>query len=918
MEDREITTFNCDILICGTSLLNSLLSSYFSINNYKVINIDKNNYYGDVNCSLNFNQFQEQKVNLENFYEEYLPFSSNIQDEVGGEKKKLMEEIIQNYFQLNNNKFNIDLNPKILYNESNIVSLLVSLNAHTYVNFVGIQHFYLTSKKDNTNQTIITNSEKTQVSNTQKEKHKNKTVENMNETCVHSLSTIDDEKEDNLILLKIPLNRSQVFLDNNLNLSEKRMIMNFIYKNIVHDKNYTFSNFSNYNFVKKANVTQQEFLLQNNESVSSKIIRNTADNYIYEKGKNVCNKKEPFQHEEQIEEKCLNVSICEFLKSYNINDKITDYIIYGIGLFDLELGYRNDRSISQYYLSGYTKDKMFVMNKGEFLQRLHILVNSLNKFKLQNLFENAFIYPSYGLNDIIYAISRVASLNNSIYMINRKIKNIILSDFYINNVGRIENNNNNNNNTFSFHTSSKIKEIVLDNGHIIRPNFVISSGSNINFYEMKKYLFCKNKSNKAPRKEKIQIKTNRLVVLSTYSLIGKNGLSFYIHKQPKMEQQQEKEGGQKKKEFYNMNCSVHILQLDHSSGSCPLGFFLTYFTYLEIEKKQNQASNISNNGKNEDTKNQKPLNFMLLFNVLKLFVKKHRFISNTSVDSYLPVKIPFDEQILNKIADFFSTQKTQNIISKEEVIKVRETENEENNQKNNQKNDLKSEVINMKLQKESIKNGPKQDGGNERKQAQFNETKRQSSIKAFNDLLTNEGIIYYAYYEYKPVVYRKDTIKLINQNVQNYRKIFENIKKLKEQNQKQKLEQKQEMCENQKNEVNKRKVNCNNNSDISETTNKTNENKDANIHERNNNCNLSYSNQLIGIDENKNICNLLFTNDIHNYPIYPLIEDISMFFYIINKIHNTFFQSHHGQTIYDTYTDVIKTFFNNRTAHNSS
>ncbi|KOB88012.1 hypothetical protein PFDG_04505 [Plasmodium falciparum Dd2] len=350
MDEKNNKLFECDILICGTSLLNTLLSVYFSIKNYNVINIDKNNYYGDYNGSLNFCQFQNEHNELENFYYEFLPFSNLTQI-----KKKELQDIVQNYMKINNNKFNIDINPKIIYNESNIVNLLVSLNAHTYISFLG------------PNQSLAEDSQKVKGS---LREIKERGTQQQNNNGNNNNDDNNDNKYDN------DDNNDNKY-DNNYN---------------KYDNNNNNNININYNNINNNNINKNNFTIP--------------------------------PHDDE------NVNIINYLNTFNITDKISDYIIYGIGLFDLDLGYcKHVHNIPEYYLSGFSKETKYVLNKNEFLKRLHILVNSLNKFKLQNLFENAFIYPSYGLNDIIYALSRVACLNDSIYMINRKIKHITYSNY---------------------------------------------------------------------------------------------------------------------------------------------------------------------------------------------------------------------------------------------------------------------------------------------------------------------------------------------------------------------------------------------------------------------------------------------------------------------------------------------------------
>ncbi|ETB58805.1 hypothetical protein YYC_03582 [Plasmodium yoelii 17X] len=927
MDDKNSTVFNCDVLICGTSLLNSLLSVYFSLKGYKVINIDKNNYYGDVNCSLSFNQFQDEKNNLHNFYEEYFPFYkiNNSQEESEKQKRKTqkekLEEIIKNYFQINNNKFNIDINPKILYNESDIVNLLLNLNAHTYISFVGMQHFYLSHTNDEHKENDL---------NTNDNKNQNYDEQTNN-------TFTNNEKQSDLIILKIPLNKSQVFLDPNLTLIEKRMIMNFIYKHIIHDKNYTFSRFSNYNFIKTENT------LQNNQLP---IKNNYEHNKPDDPNKNCVNNetlKREINENNNIEDKTKehdeNINILDYLKAYKITDKLTDYVIYGIGLFEFEIEKTNEKNISEYYLNGFTKEKKFIMNKREFMQRLHILINSLNKFKLQNFFENAFIYPSYGLNDIIFSMSRVSCLNNAIYMINRKIKNINYSKFHTQTNSIEINNKYNDNDDNCLPTLSQINEVILDNEYVIKPKFVISSGSNINFHEIKKFLFSSPKkkinsyssnqndniNNNSNNKFRTQIVTSRLIVLSTYSFLGKDGVSFFIHKDKNNKYKKQTNSN-------NINTNVHILQLDYSSGSCPPGFFLTYFTYLEIIEEQkitnnkliNLPNNINNdqiNDKKSDThiKNQKPLNYLLLFDVLKLFIKKSKGLSNSHVDQYLSAKNVYNDDyygIMNKISDYFSNEFANNNNCAYEFTKLGSAKNEEKKEAVNCSSYQQSDVNNVNNVNDAndVNNIYDPYSQNSKTVENKQNEKKNFFLNSFNNLLKTEGIIYCAYYEYKPVIYRKDTIKLINHNIELYKKIFENVEKNITD-----AHKNIELVEKKQSTLNYATEDENKNTESSEKKSvhvNYNEKNDLNINnqeniKQNKSCDDLNKTNIYQLDENAKICNLLFTNDIHNYPIYPLVEDVSTFFYIINKLNNNFSQSDYYQTTYDTFANMIKTYFNN-------
>lgn len=137
----------CDVVIAGTGLIESILAAALAWQGSNVLHIDTNNYYGDNTATLTIDQLKNwvQKVN---------------NNEVDGFKNALL--YIPSGNELKSRDFGIDLTPKILFAKSDLLSLLIKSRVYKYLEFLPLSSFHFFEndnfeKMSNTKQDIFTN-----------------------------------------------------------------------------------------------------------------------------------------------------------------------------------------------------------------------------------------------------------------------------------------------------------------------------------------------------------------------------------------------------------------------------------------------------------------------------------------------------------------------------------------------------------------------------------------------------------------------------------------------------------------------------------------------------------------------------------------------------------------------------------------
>lgn len=120
----------CDVLICGTGLMESILAAALSWQGTRVLHLDSNNYYGDNSATLTIEQIKNwfvcSKLNKTGF-KAY---------------KNIKLDINEQDFKINSRDYGIDLSPKILFAKSSMLNLLIKSRVYHYLEFQSLSDFH--------------------------------------------------------------------------------------------------------------------------------------------------------------------------------------------------------------------------------------------------------------------------------------------------------------------------------------------------------------------------------------------------------------------------------------------------------------------------------------------------------------------------------------------------------------------------------------------------------------------------------------------------------------------------------------------------------------------------------------------------------------------------------------------------------
>lgn len=120
----------CDVVIQGTGLVESILAAALAWSGSQVIHCDANPYYGDHSATLTIDQLRTWVQNV-NHKKAGVQGFSNAQLHIPG-----------NRF-LSSKDYGIDLSPKILFAQSDLLSLLVKSRVYRYLEFQSLSNFHV-------------------------------------------------------------------------------------------------------------------------------------------------------------------------------------------------------------------------------------------------------------------------------------------------------------------------------------------------------------------------------------------------------------------------------------------------------------------------------------------------------------------------------------------------------------------------------------------------------------------------------------------------------------------------------------------------------------------------------------------------------------------------------------------------------
>ncbi|QPG76983.1 hypothetical protein FOA43_004377 [Brettanomyces nanus] len=124
----------CDVLICGTGLVESILAAALAWQGSCVLHVDANPYYGDTCATLTIEQIKA--------------WCSSVNDSLSGFQgfSKAMLHIPFPH-RLVSRDYGIDLTPRVLFTKSDLLSLLITSRVYRYLEFQSLSNFH-TFEKD--------------------------------------------------------------------------------------------------------------------------------------------------------------------------------------------------------------------------------------------------------------------------------------------------------------------------------------------------------------------------------------------------------------------------------------------------------------------------------------------------------------------------------------------------------------------------------------------------------------------------------------------------------------------------------------------------------------------------------------------------------------------------------------------------
>ncbi|EMG49097.1 MRS6 Rab proteins geranylgeranyltransferase component A [Candida maltosa Xu316] len=135
-QDQYLKINNCDVLILGTGLQESILAASLSWQGTQVLHIDNNNYYGDSCSTLTIEQMKKWCLDVNN---NKIHHFQDAQIYIPGGK-------LNNQYQ--SKDYGIDLTPKIMFCQSDLLSLLIKSRVYRYLEFQSLSNFHVFENDD--------------------------------------------------------------------------------------------------------------------------------------------------------------------------------------------------------------------------------------------------------------------------------------------------------------------------------------------------------------------------------------------------------------------------------------------------------------------------------------------------------------------------------------------------------------------------------------------------------------------------------------------------------------------------------------------------------------------------------------------------------------------------------------------------
>ncbi|ODV98535.1 hypothetical protein PACTADRAFT_64622 [Pachysolen tannophilus NRRL Y-2460] len=125
----EGTPEKCDVVICGTGLVESVLAAALAWQGSSVLHIDSHPYYGDTCSTLTIDQIKAWVDNVNQHNNGFKGFSDALL-------------YIPRPQDLNSKDYGIDLTPRILFAKSDLLSLLIKSRVYKYLEFQPLSTYH--------------------------------------------------------------------------------------------------------------------------------------------------------------------------------------------------------------------------------------------------------------------------------------------------------------------------------------------------------------------------------------------------------------------------------------------------------------------------------------------------------------------------------------------------------------------------------------------------------------------------------------------------------------------------------------------------------------------------------------------------------------------------------------------------------
>lgn len=129
-QELSLKIDECDVLITGTGLVESILAAALAWQGVKILHLDSQPYYGDMTSTLTTEQLKKWCLEVN---QGQCPHFQDAQLYLPGGPGRA----------LNSKEYGIDLSPKIMFAQSDLLSLLIKSRVYKYLEFQSLSNFHV-------------------------------------------------------------------------------------------------------------------------------------------------------------------------------------------------------------------------------------------------------------------------------------------------------------------------------------------------------------------------------------------------------------------------------------------------------------------------------------------------------------------------------------------------------------------------------------------------------------------------------------------------------------------------------------------------------------------------------------------------------------------------------------------------------